>query len=438
MPRKGAEQTEDGWITESIVQFLRSPYWRTPVENFVDDNCYLFTDEEEMKFEQTEIHNSFRQLIDELLTTYVGELGIQSEEVVTALSNSMKSKGPTGALATKFIRHITSVDDFISFYKMMMQRNIELDVLAQKALPKEIVGDDIPQRVEDESDMIVAIEASMREQLESRILMELEDLHIQQVLALSILEEEMRAMQAAGMVTNEAKEQAAATSPQSAEQLKAEKLTAIEEQAAMNIKKLEERAIEVRREAMLQRLTATASAPPTAAEADKPAPAASAPEKAPSPSSAPVCATISSTVAALTSVTTPQPVPTAPTTGILRVDPPEIGKGFGFKKLPRLQPTFKQLEATVTKTGSTALGDGSAGGSGGLSKEEMEARARHMREQRELILRKNRAMREEELKKYKDSHGGDAAASPNQERAKQVTVDLARRLRDDILREATK
>lgn len=72
--------------------------------------------------------------------------------------------------------------------------------------------------------------------------------------------------------------------------------------------------------------------------------------------------------------------------------------------------------------------------------EEMQIRAQHMREQREKIMRQNRANREKELKEF---NGVDNASSTKKtggihESEKQMTLDLARRLREDIVREATK
>lgn len=42
---------------DSVIQFLLSPTWRIPILTFIDENCIIFDDEEENKFEYTDIHN---------------------------------------------------------------------------------------------------------------------------------------------------------------------------------------------------------------------------------------------------------------------------------------------------------------------------------------------------------------------------------------------
>lgn len=45
------------WFFDIIINFLRSPRWKTPIMSFLDDNCLVFDNEEENKLEYTQIHN---------------------------------------------------------------------------------------------------------------------------------------------------------------------------------------------------------------------------------------------------------------------------------------------------------------------------------------------------------------------------------------------
>jgi hypothetical protein len=46
----------EDWIFDSIIEFLQSPLWSTPVLDFIDENCAQFVAEDENKFSYTEIH----------------------------------------------------------------------------------------------------------------------------------------------------------------------------------------------------------------------------------------------------------------------------------------------------------------------------------------------------------------------------------------------
>ena len=44
------------WIFASVINFLQSPLWATPIHNYIDQNCIFFDKEEENKLEYTSIH----------------------------------------------------------------------------------------------------------------------------------------------------------------------------------------------------------------------------------------------------------------------------------------------------------------------------------------------------------------------------------------------
>lgn len=45
------------WFFEVIINFLRSPRWKTPVMLFLDEKSIAFDGEDENKLEHTNIHN---------------------------------------------------------------------------------------------------------------------------------------------------------------------------------------------------------------------------------------------------------------------------------------------------------------------------------------------------------------------------------------------
>ncbi|CCW67016.1 unnamed protein product [Phytomonas sp. Hart1] len=125
----------NNWITETLVQFIKSPVWLTPVNHFIDYNCNIFTNESEMKFEYTDIHRKFQSLIDDLLSGFVDELGISLEDVMASVRSSMESDQELEHKSIEdFMKYIYVMDDFESFFYMMIKRNIEQDIIAVRAL----------------------------------------------------------------------------------------------------------------------------------------------------------------------------------------------------------------------------------------------------------------------------------------------------------------
>ena len=45
------------WFFDMIINFLRSPRWKTPIMTFLDEHCIVFDTEDENKLEYTTIHN---------------------------------------------------------------------------------------------------------------------------------------------------------------------------------------------------------------------------------------------------------------------------------------------------------------------------------------------------------------------------------------------
>ena len=69
------------WLFESIIGFLKSPLWVNPIHSFIDENCLIFNTEDENKFTYTEVHNNFRDMIDNLLDLHLQEMGVSPEQV---------------------------------------------------------------------------------------------------------------------------------------------------------------------------------------------------------------------------------------------------------------------------------------------------------------------------------------------------------------------
>lgn len=74
-----------------------------------------------MRFEYTAIHNCFKALVDDLLTGYLEELGVSPEIFLEVVIKMGADKLDEFAVSS-----ILTVDNFVQFGNMSVQRNIDL------------------------------------------------------------------------------------------------------------------------------------------------------------------------------------------------------------------------------------------------------------------------------------------------------------------------
>ena len=129
------EPSTEPWVarcavaSRSVVGFLKSPEWSVPVMEFIDQNCIVFDTEDENKFEYTTIHNEFCERVNALLEGFLTDMGIAPDEFVQVCQSDS-----AGKLNEFVFNQILAVDDFLSFKKMMVKRNCELNVQAMSML----------------------------------------------------------------------------------------------------------------------------------------------------------------------------------------------------------------------------------------------------------------------------------------------------------------
>jgi len=458
------------WVVEAVIQFVKSPLWGVPVNNFIDDQCIIFADDDaEMKHEYTAVFHSFQHLIDSLLTTFIEELGVPLEDVFSACKRRMVAEQTASRdkFVTEFMEYITCLDDFRSFKKVMEQRNVALELEAAKAYQQHAQAERIAvaagvappsQTVEtdDERELRLAIEASLAEDVVRQRKAELEDAELQKALALSIVAEEERAAAQKAYLDDCARRVAereeAARIAQEQARIEAEKLA--------NIQALEAATLAQRKENVIQ----LATAPPPS----------DSPVEAPASTVVPVPAAV--TAAEVPAVVAPQPVveclaptpmPKAPELEVVRLStttetsvPPSSSLApiggrkavfSSFKALPSItsqQPTFRELKQEMLgASGATEVVKPSQQAPSQVfvnndapSAQQIEERARQMRELRERIAASKKAERETELQNFKSTMGETSSAPALTPQAtvdstKQLTVEIARRFREDLIGE---
>lgn len=122
------EKDEYDWIFDYALQFLESDKFDAAVMDFVDEKCVYFENTEENKFIYSDIHDEFRQHIEVLIASNLGELGLTTE---LFFESCQKARNRRDINQTVFER-LTAIDDFQTFKKVMTKRNIELQIEAMQ------------------------------------------------------------------------------------------------------------------------------------------------------------------------------------------------------------------------------------------------------------------------------------------------------------------
>ncbi|OXB76128.1 UNVERIFIED_CONTAM: hypothetical protein H355_005339 [Colinus virginianus] len=118
------------WVVDSIAGFLRGPAWSVPVLEFMEQKCEVFDDEEESKLSYTEIYQEYQALVEKLLEGYLTEVGITEEKFQEAFSSPLARTHTSQAI----LQTVLAAEDFRLFKKMMVQKNIEMQLQAIRVM----------------------------------------------------------------------------------------------------------------------------------------------------------------------------------------------------------------------------------------------------------------------------------------------------------------
>lgn len=119
---------------DSLVGFLRGPVWNVPILTFIEHKSLVFEPGEDDKneAEYKKIHEDYKNLVDFMLGSYMEDIGITPGQFETACGLG------TGKNKTKFthglFEQVWAADDFEIFKRMMVQKNIELQLQALELL----------------------------------------------------------------------------------------------------------------------------------------------------------------------------------------------------------------------------------------------------------------------------------------------------------------
>ena len=149
---------EHDWIFDFVLQFLESDKFDAAVMDFVDEKCFVFENEEENKFEYTDIHKEFRDHIEALISSNLGELGITSETFFESCEKGRNNRD----INKQVFERMIAMEDFETFKKLMTKRNMELqlETIRSYNITRNALKDD-RSYADDDQDMKDALEASL-------------------------------------------------------------------------------------------------------------------------------------------------------------------------------------------------------------------------------------------------------------------------------------
>ena len=93
------------------------------------DRAWLPDAEDENKLAYMDIYSAFRDMVDSLLEMHLEDLGVTAEQFAAVCEAAASQQ-----VGMEVLEQILAVDDFVSFRKMMVKRNMELELEAMKAL----------------------------------------------------------------------------------------------------------------------------------------------------------------------------------------------------------------------------------------------------------------------------------------------------------------
>lgn len=181
MSTKTGKESDD-WSYDLIVGIITSPTFRTPIKNFIDENCSSFTEVSENTFEQGGLFKEFVALIENLLNSALRDNGIPDEMFLNA-----SQKGLNDEKYKKYFVQLIEFSNYNYFKKLMTHRNYQILRQAEQALNNKQYQEKKKkhQGKFDEKEIEEAIKLSLKEEEEKRKLRALEDEDLKKAIWLS-------------------------------------------------------------------------------------------------------------------------------------------------------------------------------------------------------------------------------------------------------------
>lgn len=119
---------EYDWLFDYVLQYLESERFDASVMDFMDEHCECFDNDEENKFIYTDIHNEFKTHVEGLIIGSLAELNVSADMFLDAVEQGRNVNNRD--VNRLVLERLAAIDDFLTFKRMMVKRNMELQVEA--------------------------------------------------------------------------------------------------------------------------------------------------------------------------------------------------------------------------------------------------------------------------------------------------------------------
>ena len=189
------------WIYDTVLQIIKSPEFRNPLKDFIDDNCGSFIGVDENTFEQGALHKEFVTLADNLLETLTQEIGITEEMFCLAAKKGLEDQKDN----KKYFEQLIAFNNYTYFKNLMTKRNLHLEKIAYQEMMKdkekeakeegkkndeEIKQLTEQQNIAEKGELECAMKMSLALEEEEKKLRELEEAELEKAIKLSLLEQQ--------------------------------------------------------------------------------------------------------------------------------------------------------------------------------------------------------------------------------------------------------
>ena len=117
------------WIYEYVLETIKSPEFRNPIREFIDENCSSFIGVEENTFEQGGLFQEFVLLIENYLESALKNLGITDEMFCLAAKKGLEQPNDK-----KYFEQLISFTNYNYFKNLMTKRNLQLEKMAYEKM----------------------------------------------------------------------------------------------------------------------------------------------------------------------------------------------------------------------------------------------------------------------------------------------------------------
>ena len=119
---------------DSIAGFLKGPEWKMPVMSFIDHHCTVFDSKDENELAYMEIYADFREMVESLTERHLKEVGYSPAQLAELCASLATDEVGREVLEQILVPPLLAADDFVAFKKMMVERNMELELESRMEL----------------------------------------------------------------------------------------------------------------------------------------------------------------------------------------------------------------------------------------------------------------------------------------------------------------